>query len=179
MSGQMAEQEGKRLELFKRLLPSFSRGRVRSEQSGRSRSELPMTVGTASTREFARRLCPVWALTGSAARPKAFPLLKVDRRCCGGDRCSEVVKRYQMPCPALNSAARSEGRRLISLREGNRGPARVGWCRAPGYGDLKAVGSRLRPGRPDRQRASAVGYGRVGACRSDERTAVVIVEGVS
>jgi hypothetical protein len=32
---------------------------VRSEQSGRSRSELPMTVGTASTREFARRLCPV------------------------------------------------------------------------------------------------------------------------
>ena len=112
MSGQIAEQEGKRLELLKRLLPRFSRGRVRSEQSGRSRSELPMTVGTASTREFARRLCPVWALTGSAARPKAFPLLKVDRRCCGGDRCSEVVKGYQMPCPA----ARSEGRRLISLR---------------------------------------------------------------
>ena len=56
-----------------------------------------MTVGTASTREFARRLCPVLALTGSAARPKAFPLLKVDWRCCGGDRCSEVVKGYQMP----------------------------------------------------------------------------------
>src|ERR1700730_3348873 len=74
MSGQMAEEEGKRWELLKRLLPSFSRGRVRSEQSGRSRSELPMTAGTASTREFARRLCPVWALTGSAARPKAFPL---------------------------------------------------------------------------------------------------------
>jgi cold shock CspA family protein len=30
----MAEQEGKRLELLKRLLPSFSRERVRSEQSG-------------------------------------------------------------------------------------------------------------------------------------------------
>ena len=70
-------------------------GAVRA--SGRSRSELPMTVGTASTCESARRLCPVWALTGSAARPKAFPLLKVDRRCCGGDRCSEVVKGYQMP----------------------------------------------------------------------------------
>jgi len=72
MSGQIAEQEGKRLELLKRLLPRFSRGRVRSEQSGRSRSELPMTVGTASTREFARRLCPVWALTGSCCSTESI-----------------------------------------------------------------------------------------------------------
>jgi hypothetical protein len=31
----------------------------------------------------------------SGVGTKAFPLLKVDRRCCGGDRCSEVVKGYQ------------------------------------------------------------------------------------
>ncbi len=85
MSGQMAEQEGKRLELLKRLLPSFSRGRVRSKQSGRRRSELPMTVGTASTREFARRLCPVWALTGSAARPKAFSCVRQVQQIGHGD----------------------------------------------------------------------------------------------
>jgi hypothetical protein len=68
MSGQMAEQEGKRLELLKRLPPQVFRWRVRSEQSGRSRSELPMMVGTASTREFARRLRPVLALSGCANR---------------------------------------------------------------------------------------------------------------
>jgi len=48
--------------------PQVFRWRVRSEQSGRSRSELPMMVGTASTREFARRLRPVLALSGCANR---------------------------------------------------------------------------------------------------------------
>jgi len=33
VSAQIAEQEGKRLELLKGLLPSFSRGRVQSEQA--------------------------------------------------------------------------------------------------------------------------------------------------
>ena len=44
----------------------FARG-VRSEQSGWSRGERPMTVGTASTREFARRLCPVLAVRPDGA----------------------------------------------------------------------------------------------------------------
>jgi hypothetical protein len=32
----------------------------------------------------------VFALTGGAARPKAFPLLKVDRQCISGGESSQV-----------------------------------------------------------------------------------------
>jgi hypothetical protein len=43
------------------------------------------------------------------------------------------VKGYQMPAPSPDSAARSEGRRLISLRGGNRGPGSLrGGNRGPG-----------------------------------------------
>jgi len=42
---------------------------------------------------------------------------------------TDNVKGYQMPAPSPDSATRSGGRRLISLRGGNRGPAWLRRCR--------------------------------------------------
>src|SRR5438067_11771897 len=47
-----------------------------------------------------------------------------------GCRTTGYVKGYQMPARSPDSATRSEGRRLISIRGGNRGPGRVRRCRA-------------------------------------------------
>jgi hypothetical protein len=44
----------------------------------------------------------VVALTGDAARPKAFPLLKIARQCCSGVRSSEVDRHRKRADGAQN-----------------------------------------------------------------------------
>ena len=71
-------------------------------------------------------------------------------------RTSAHVKGYQIPSPSPDSAARSVGRRLISLRGGNCG--RYGYDAAAHrtYGDFRATSNGLRGGRRDCRKESAI-----------------------
>ena len=56
--------------------------------------------------------------------------------------------------PADTDGAALDGRRLISLEGGNRGPAWHNGAARWSYGDLRAAGNQLRRGVRDRQLGS-------------------------